>query len=343
MEQTLGKRIMAQRKRLNLTQDALAEKLGITAQAVSKWENDISCPDIAMLPKLSAIFGITTDELLGVETNAQVHEAEVVDEADDHGIFNVSIDAKEKGDKWVFQWDSGRKSSLFFALWVLLVGMLYLLAKWFAWDVSFWSILLPSFLLLFGIAGCIPKFSVFNMGMSLLGGYFLIKNLGIWSLHITGELIFPICIVLYGISLLFDALHKPKKSLFTIKRRGKNSEKTKSEYTIEDDHFFCDLAFGDNTYVVDLPVLAHGTANLSFGALTLDLSGCGAVAENCRIEANCSFGDLKLLVPQRFKVHTEHSTAFASFNLNGQPASTPEGIIYLDANASFGEIVVQYI
>ena len=45
MEETTGKRIMAHRKRLGLTQEQLAEKLGGTAQAVSKWEKDQSCPD----------------------------------------------------------------------------------------------------------------------------------------------------------------------------------------------------------------------------------------------------------------------------------------------------------
>ncbi len=42
MEETLGKRIAAHRKRLGLTQDRLAELLGVTAQAVSKWENEVS-------------------------------------------------------------------------------------------------------------------------------------------------------------------------------------------------------------------------------------------------------------------------------------------------------------
>lgn len=53
MEETLGKRIVFHRKRLGLTQDALAERMGVTAQAVSKWENDQSCPDIGALPKLA--------------------------------------------------------------------------------------------------------------------------------------------------------------------------------------------------------------------------------------------------------------------------------------------------
>ena len=65
MEETLGKRIVRHRKGLGLTQDQLAEQLGITAQAVSKWENDQSCPDITTLPRLAAIFGTSTDALLG--------------------------------------------------------------------------------------------------------------------------------------------------------------------------------------------------------------------------------------------------------------------------------------
>ena len=73
MEVTLGKRIAANRKRLGLTQDQLAEKLGITAQAVSKWENDLSCPDISILPKLADIFGISVSKLLGIEQNINNH------------------------------------------------------------------------------------------------------------------------------------------------------------------------------------------------------------------------------------------------------------------------------
>ena len=54
---TLGKRIMALRKAKGWTQEQLAAQLGISAQAVSKWENDVSCPDISTLPALAALLG----------------------------------------------------------------------------------------------------------------------------------------------------------------------------------------------------------------------------------------------------------------------------------------------
>ena len=61
---TIGKRISEYRKKKNLKQDELAEMLGVSAQAVSKWENDLSCPDISLLPELSRILGISIDEIV---------------------------------------------------------------------------------------------------------------------------------------------------------------------------------------------------------------------------------------------------------------------------------------
>ena len=61
---TMGSRIAARRKGKGMTQEELAARLGVSAQAVSKWENDGSCPDISLLPRLCRILGITSDELL---------------------------------------------------------------------------------------------------------------------------------------------------------------------------------------------------------------------------------------------------------------------------------------
>ena len=66
---TIGTRISKRRKELGMTQEDLAVKLGVSAQAVSKWENDASCPDISLLPKLVKVLDITTDELLTGKTS----------------------------------------------------------------------------------------------------------------------------------------------------------------------------------------------------------------------------------------------------------------------------------
>ena len=67
---TLGQRIAYYGKAANLTQAELAEACSVTAQAVSKWENDLTAPDISLLPKLAELFHITTDELLGAQRQA---------------------------------------------------------------------------------------------------------------------------------------------------------------------------------------------------------------------------------------------------------------------------------
>ena len=62
--------IVRSRKALGLTQEGLAQKLGVTNQAVSKWESGQSCPDLALLPRIADLFGITIDELFGREPKA---------------------------------------------------------------------------------------------------------------------------------------------------------------------------------------------------------------------------------------------------------------------------------
>lgn len=61
---TLGQKISDLRKRSNMTQEDLAQKLGISSQAVSKWENDLSIPDVPLIIEMSDMFGVSLDELL---------------------------------------------------------------------------------------------------------------------------------------------------------------------------------------------------------------------------------------------------------------------------------------
>lgn len=69
MTETIGNRISKYRKAKGMTQEDLANQLGVSSQAVSKWETDASCPDISLLPQLCRVLGITSDELLTGKTS----------------------------------------------------------------------------------------------------------------------------------------------------------------------------------------------------------------------------------------------------------------------------------
>ena len=67
MKETFGQRFARIRKQRGLTQEELGEKVGLSGQAVSKWENDASMPDVSLLVDLSELLNVSLDELLGKE------------------------------------------------------------------------------------------------------------------------------------------------------------------------------------------------------------------------------------------------------------------------------------
>lgn len=72
----IGKKIKQLRYKAGLTQEQLAERLGISAQSVSKWENSITMPDITLLPSLTGALGITIDELFDLTTDQRLQRIE---------------------------------------------------------------------------------------------------------------------------------------------------------------------------------------------------------------------------------------------------------------------------
>lgn len=74
-KQTFGATISALRKEKGMTQLELARQMGVTDKAVSKWERNLSFPDVASLPKLAEVLGTSVDDLLEVKTAAQEEPA----------------------------------------------------------------------------------------------------------------------------------------------------------------------------------------------------------------------------------------------------------------------------
>lgn len=215
MEQTLGKRIMENRKRLGWTQDRLAEQMGVSAQAVSKWENDQSCPDISLLPKLAELFGITVDELLGHKTE-KVYEAEVVRE-----------DEKDEDKGITLNWEGGKTWGVAAGLTVLLTAALMIAANFMPnLHAPFWGTLWPAAMLVGGLVYMVEGFSFLKLGVAVMGGYFLLDHLGVFAVDL-GNLVFPMLLLILGLSLLADALKK-KRSVASGRSGGRAAKRKRA-------------------------------------------------------------------------------------------------------------------
>ena len=88
---SIGSTIKKLRREREMTQEQLAEYLGITANAVSQWECDRTAPDISQLPMLARILQVTTDRLLGVDLSR--------DEEEIQRIGRESFDFYRKGQR----------------------------------------------------------------------------------------------------------------------------------------------------------------------------------------------------------------------------------------------------
>jgi len=92
---TLSDNILKLRKESGLTQENLAEKLNISFQAVSKWENGQTSPDIIMLPMLARLFGVSIDKLFGIKTNEDIKKDFTLKWDDDDTIHCVIFKGKK--------------------------------------------------------------------------------------------------------------------------------------------------------------------------------------------------------------------------------------------------------
>ena len=348
MEETLGKRIVAHRKRLGLTQDQLAEKMGITAQAVSKWENDQSCPDKSALPQLADIFGITVDALLGRESTKEPEpEIPAQEKPQKEPIFEaVVVDDNEEDDKHhlEFHFNGGKKSYIGPAVWVIAVGLFYLANILFDWRLSFWEVLWPTSLLTFGLFNLYPRFSFLSLGCILVGGYVITSHFLPNPVIEDNRIIWAAIIILLGISLLADALRKKKRAhRYSPACNYSGDKEFCKTLDFGDDSFRYSASFGSDRVCVELPVMREGEIDVNFGDYIVDLRGVETVDAPAKLDVNASFGELTLLVPRRFMVNMHQDTSFSGVEVKGHPDEAPEGTIYMDADVSFGSLVIEYV
>ncbi len=94
---SIGTNISELRRSKGLTQQQLAEKLGVSGQSVSKWENDVCAPDVGQFPLLAELFGVSIDRLYGFRLASGEEAEAIVDEADQCETLEENISMLKAG------------------------------------------------------------------------------------------------------------------------------------------------------------------------------------------------------------------------------------------------------
>ena len=341
MEQTIGKRIMTLRKSRGMTQDQLAEQVGVSAQAVSKWENDISCPDISLLPKLAEIFRVTTDSLLGMP-----EKTEIVPSPTKQSGFHVNI-GEEDGDEddaerngFTFNFDIGRRDLPWFATAVLLFAVGLLLNRTLLsslGEAGVWDLMWPSAMLAWGLSSLWERISLWAVGMTGFGGYYLLVNMHIldrWNV-LSWNIIVPVLLVFWALSMFADHFRGGD-------RPNHGNSKASSNYEINDGEVHYDGSFGSENMSVTEPVFRGGNIDVCFGSYTLDLTACTAVEPDSILTIDASFGSMALKFPKNWKIREHSDRSFSSVTTHGSPDPNADQLLVVESDLSFGSLDIRW-
>ena len=331
-KETMGKRISDLRKGKGMTQEQLAQLLGVTPQAVSKWENDLSCPDISILPQLAEALGVTTDELLG-RTPLRISEGS--DKCNGKGHAHVSVRLR-----------LNQAEKIIFALLLMGIGLIFLLNAFhvieLGEEVTFGSVLWPFLVACMGVMACRSELNPISIGLFLFGVYMLLFNLGIIPAQykLTWAMAWPVALILIGVTILLHFL-LPKR-----KKEGGIFEVEKSDpvfdCTDESGFIRIDSAFTSQTKCVETGAPFTGAKiDSSFGSLVLDLSQA-EIQNGALIDADVSFGSLTVRLPAFVGANAACKTAFGGYDC---PPGNPDAEIKVSLNGdvSFGKIEVEYV
>ena len=331
-QQSMGKRIMQLRKEKGYTQEQLAEMMGVSAQAVSKWENDVSCPDISILPQLAEKLGVSTDELLGVkpiEPKVVIVDAQK-SKKDGDGSFSVS-------------WDGGKnvkKDGVWFAVLVIVLGVAFLIQRLGLVSFGIWGIVWPAVIIGLGISWMVKRFSFFALAVAGLGVYFLLFSLKVISFPLTWGIIWPSLLVLLGLTILYETLIPHKHKWCGVHFNGDKNKK--SQYREENGFVNYECSFSEENRKVAVEDFLGGDIEISFGKSELDLTNVKRVNQNARLDVDVSFATFDLIVPKTMRIFLKSDKSFGSIQMNGEPNADAPLALNVDGDVSFGTMNIYY-
>lgn len=109
----MGENIASLRRASGLTQEMLADRLGVTSQAVSKWERQLSCPDVSLLPAMAEVFEVPIDELfIKLDPESEANRIDALPWEDDGHIRIAVFEGKRLCIREVYECPDGEEMVL---------------------------------------------------------------------------------------------------------------------------------------------------------------------------------------------------------------------------------------
>lgn len=348
--ETIGKRIMALRKGMGLTQEQMAEKLGISAQAVSKWENDVSCPDISMLPALASLFNVSVDDLLGVPRQAAQSVEAAARPAWEDGAAPCGQGPDDSNAKSGCPGASGETGGerrrdwggLVSALVLIGLGITFLLSRHFGMTPNVWDIVWPAVVLGLGVAWFVRELAPLGLGVAFIGFYYLLRNLGQpLPFSLSWDLIWPTALILLGLGALIDC--------FRWRRRWQEREWGRrhggpAEYSEEDGRIKVRAVFTEDNRRVKGNLLGGGDVNVVFAGGKLDLTPVTTLGDRdaALLHFHVVFAGYELYVPSYIRIENRISAVFGGVDIHGGPTN-PTATLTLTGDVVFGGLDIHYI
>lgn len=342
---TIGKKIMSLRKEAGLTQEQLAEKLGISPQAVSKWENGISCPDISMLPTLASLFHVTVDDLLGVERPSRPIEDEATsmadngtqaEDANEERYAGASADAEgtQRNGNW---------HGLGFAFLLIGLGVTFLLCRYFGLTPNVWDIVWPAVIFGLGVAWFVREIAPIGLGVAFVGFYYLLRNIGQpLPFALEWDLIWPVGLVLLGLGALIDSFRWKNRWHQRWLHQNRNEEAM--EYSENDGSLYMRTIFGEGNRRVRAEKLTGGKVEYIFSGGELDLTGVKTLGNDgfATIHTNVVFAGCDIILPPHIRLYNKANCALGGIDIKGNPTN-PTSVLTLTGDVVFGGIDIRYV
>lgn len=350
-KETLGKRIAMLRKEKGLTQEQLAEKVGVSAQAVSKWENDVSCPDITLLPLLADILGVTVDELLGVKP---IEPHVIILDKDE-----TPNDEKKKNHSFSWEWNKHKKSArwgtIAFCIGAILVCLFFLLHSFgmfpyspFAFDADLvlkgWNYVWPLLVFTLGLTS-VPEHIAFGSVLMAFGGYEFVRRVLLgYQIATLPAIPWYVILLAMAIVVLLLVLIGRKHIICKVNRDHEEpADRTPVLDVTQDDNYLdADMSFGSDVITYDGETLRGGSVDMNFGEYKVDLRKVRTFTDSCLLEIDQNFGSLTIYLPKHVRLVKSSDTSFGSFATYGEPNPDAAQSIIIRADVNFGTLQVRY-